>query len=110
MEIILLAIGGIIWAVIKALSAAPPNPPPPRQRLHPQSTTVPSDSVSPPAPVTTRSGVYFSDDTSMDIELDEQENTEVSEGLFRPDNLLQGIIMAEVLRPPRSRKHHHTSR
>jgi hypothetical protein len=97
MELILLAIGGIVWAVIKILSQPPPQAPRPSGRtpVSPPSKVrafvpAPARASARPEPVSPPAAPFF--------EPEEEENW------FNPDSIAQGFIMAELLGPPLAKR------
>lgn len=107
MELILLAVGAIVWIVLKALSQPPPKPPPPRQRSIQPTESSGSVSFSQPKPM--EPVVEYYEGAPLELEeLDDEAGSAQFE--LSKDNLIQGIIMAEVLQPPRGRRPHRLHR
>jgi len=101
MELLLFIVVGIVWAVIKALSANPVKPPPPRQSVKPPK---PPGELSSPmqTPFTT---ISFSDSIQPAMEVENLEEQAQDSSLSLED-VIQGVVMAEVLSPPRARRPH----
>src|SRR5690554_399528 len=104
MELLLLAVVAIVWTVIKALSQGPPPKPTPRPRPEGHGAQ-PVPEI--PGTDTRLTGTYFTDQPEETIEVEEvQEGSVDIPDLLAEDNLIRGIVMAEVLSPPRSRRTH----
>lgn len=107
MELILLAVGAIVWIVLKALSQPPPKPPPPRQRSIQPTESSGNESISLPKPFEPVAAEYYEEPP---LELEELDEAGSAQFELSKDNLVQGIIMAEVLQPPRGRRPHRLHR
>ncbi len=104
MELILLAVAGIVWAVIKAISQQPPKRPVPR----PVSPgRIPTDTSPRPAPRTSPPLISDTYDVQQEMTLEAEELDSGSMGFeLTESTLVQGVIMAEVLGPPRAQNPH----
>lgn len=103
MQLILLAVAGIIWAVIKAASQPPPQRPVPRSVAPGQKMA----NVSTPPTESNISKPYVPQQRLREISLEVEELGTASKNFeFTGDTLVQGIIMAEVLGPPRAKNPH----
>jgi len=111
-QLLLFAIGAIIWVVIKALTQPPPKPPPPRQSpLRP--TEAPAPSIRSGYTALPQSDAYFMDESDEPMEVDEDAEHVSAlklDDLLSGDSFVKGIIMTEVLGPPRARRPHRVAR
>lgn len=108
-QLILLAVGAIVWMVLKALSQVPPKPPPPRERAaqrHAPDGEGGGKPAIPPSHIETGSQ-YFADQEETAVEIEELDEEHGSVGIsITNEDLVQSVVMAEVLGPPRARKPH----
>lgn len=110
MEFILLVLGVIAWAVIKALLQPPPKPPPPRQRpLRPKLEDMGNLTPEPAVNLSRQLPPVFVADQPAPAEIACEDSFEAPAWLSQ-DALLQGIILSEVLKPPRARRTHRVNR
>lgn len=109
MELILLAVGAIVWMVLKALSQPPPKPPPPQQRTvqhHAPQAGGGRKPAVPPSHIETGTQ-YFAEQEEIAVEIEELDEEIGSVGIsITNEALVQSVVMAEVLGPPRARKPH----
>lgn len=100
-EIILLAVGAIVWAIIKAIS----KPPQQSQSPHsPSSRTAQGGSVNSDllSSVTPLASVKPQQPAKGQVA--EEEIVLERESLLSKDEILRGFIMAEVLGPPLAKR------
>lgn len=105
-QIILLALAAIVWAVIKAVSQQPPQRPVPRR-----AAPGPSPVSEPPRPeirpvLQHDPGSYSDQQSEIRMEVQELDDYPALDLHVTPEGLVQGVIMAEVLGPPRAKNPH----
>lgn len=103
MDLILLAVAGIVWAVIKAATQPPPKRPAPR----PVTPERRSANVSPPPAEPPISDPYVAEQQQTELTLEVEELDDASQRFeLTAEGVVQGVIMAEVLGPPRAKNPH----
>lgn len=104
-EIILLAVGAIVWAVIKAISNPPPKAQQGQSPYSPSSRTargeldMVNDLLSSPTPAAAYKPLFPAKGPSLKEEAESD-----WEPLFSDDEVRRGFIMAEVLGPPLAKR------
>lgn len=106
MELLLLFIGAVVWTVIKSLGQPPPKQPPAQQSAR-QTPPAPSREKSIPLQQEILPAQdYFIEQPETDIEVQSEDWEMEQQPNMLPDDLVRGVIMAEILDKPRSRRPH----
>jgi len=107
-RLILFAVAAIIWSVVKALSQPAPKRPVPRQAapLGQRNESRPQGEVFTRSRETFTQEEYFTEQPAMALQVEELEETVTEDIDITSDDLVKGIIMAEVLGPPRAKRPH----
>lgn len=102
-QTIILVLAAIIWAVVRIISQPAPKRPVPRQAA-PQHPS-PKNSI-PGSSTMTITPAKFTETARVNLAVEELD-TITSPGLeLSPENLVQGIILSEILGPPRAKNPH----
>lgn len=112
MELLVLFISAVIWLVLKSLAQSQPSPRPARSAgpagpgLRPLAKRSNAEAHLPHDALAGET--YFADQDVTEIQVEELDAEEAGEvpNLLTRDNLLTGIIMSEVLGPPRAKRPH----
>ena len=115
MELLIFFVGAVIWMVIKSLTQKPPQQPPARQEApRTRMTERPNKSVrlSLPNEEVAPGDSYIMEQSDEAIELEGFEEFESGEqeSTLSSASWAQGIVMVEILSPPRSKRPHRAQR